>query len=168
MISNLQIRLVIAGVIAVIAFSLAWYAQDLRYQRQLSDIRAKQAEALQAATTKTIVAERQAHDAIAALDLATTTAKAKVRVVTETVEKEVVRYVKSPTAKCQLDNDWVRITNAAAGMPENTQTPSTPNDATTNGVGADTVLEVVTKNYRECLTQFESLRGLQNYVKSVM
>lgn len=85
------------------------------------------------------------------------------RVVTQTVEKEVVRYVETNPGPC-LDVQWRRLHDSAAAntLPE---TASKPDGA----IGAPTAaeaIEAVTASYAACHRTADKLDGLQAWVKA--
>lgn len=84
--------------------------------------------------------------------------QARTRVVTETVEKEVVRYVEKNTGNC-LDPEWGRLHDAAASntVPE----PAGGADATP---GASEAIKTVTENYGACNRTANRLTALQEWV----
>lgn len=89
----------------------------------------------------------------------------KTKVVTETVEKEVTKYVDSkPLAMaCLLDNRWLRLHDAAAlgTVPE----PAGPTDDTAGTISAAQALPTVTKNYASGLRTADQLEALQSWVR---
>ena len=124
--------------------------------------------------------EEQGRQAAEATRIATARGEATVKVITkyrdrvteragqtQTVEKEVVRYVESkPLAlACRLDSEWVRIHDAAAGaVPESP--PGT--DAPAGAFTAVTALSAVAANYGACLRTADRLEWLQAWVRSQM
>lgn len=109
--------------------------------------------------------QREKSDEVAARVVAEATAReAKARVIT----KEVVKYVENNSnARCQLDNDWVHISNAATPVPRVTETA-----AAVNGTGEEIrdlgfALGVITTNYNACQDAVDRLQAWQEWYQSV-
>lgn len=87
------------------------------------------------------------------------------KVVTETVEKEVIKYVESkPLAlACVLDNRWLRLHDAAASgaVPP----PAAGDDAGPGGVTAVAALPGVTANYARARRNADRLAFCQDWVR---
>lgn len=82
--------------------------------------------------------------------------------VTQTVEKEIVRYAETNTSTC-LDADWRRLHDSAAlnAVPA----PGQPPDGTSGAPDSATALETVTKNYARCNRTADRLDALQDWVR---
>jgi hypothetical protein len=91
--------------------------------------------------------------------------KGKTKVVTETIEKEVTKYVESkPLAlACVLDNRWLRLHDAAAtgAVPP----PAAGDDAGPGGVTAAAALPGVTANYARASRNADRLAFCQDWVR---
>lgn len=87
------------------------------------------------------------------------------QVVTETIEREVTKYVESkPLAlACLLDVRWMRLHDAAAAgqVPP----PAGAADAAPGTITAAAALPVVTGNYATCGRNAERLEALQRWVR---
>ena len=133
-------RLKIAGAIAalMLAFAAGWQVQAWRYEAKIDRMVAGHSQALQQAEAAARATEHRLRDAAAEIDRLSEQGRDKIRVVTETVEKEVIRYVqkKSDRASCVLPADWVRIHNAATELPGNTSSTGTPDGPDRNAADA--------------------------------
>ena len=87
----------------------------------------------------------------------------KTQIVTNTVEKEVVRYAATNTT-LQLDRAWRWLHDAAAAnrLPD----PSGGTDAQGGAPTAAQALEAVTVNYAACHRTADRLDGLQEWVRT--
>jgi len=148
--------LIYAGVVIGI-FAAGWFKGNAHGTQKLTDYQGKQAiEAVRIVTRQGAVTERVVTEY---RDRA-----AKTRTVTETIEKEVTKYVESKplTLSCTLDATWVRLHDAAAGALPNASA-STDDPAT--GPTAASALPTITGNYRTYQEVADRLRGLQAWVK---
>lgn len=109
--------------------------------------------------------QRDKADAVAAQIAAEETARqTKAKVIT----KEVVRYVEAnPNSQCELDDDWVRISDAATPVPRVTETPSEADGTTGEVRDLGDALEVVTNNYSACQDAVDRLEAWQQWYKSI-
>lgn len=89
--------------------------------------------------------------------------KADAQAVTQTIEKEVIRYVETNPGAC-LDRQWQRVHDAAAldVIPD----PPSVADGTAGAPSAATALETVTENYAACNRNADRLEALQAWVKA--
>ncbi len=89
----------------------------------------------------------------------------KTKVVTETIEKEVTKYVDSKplVLACMLDNHWVRLHNAAAigSLPSSTGPP----DDTPGAFSTTDAIQTVTGNYAAGNRNSDKLEALQGWVR---
>jgi hypothetical protein len=109
--------------------------------------------------------QRDKADAIASKLAAEESARqAKSKVIT----KEVVKYVESNSnSKCELDDDWVHISDSATPVPRVTET-SSETDGTSNKIrDLGDALEVVTNNYSACQDAVDRLQAWQQWYKSI-
>jgi hypothetical protein len=88
--------------------------------------------------------------------------KGETRTVTQTVEKEVIKYVEKNTGNC-LDSEWGLLHDAAAA-----NTVSTPPGRADGASGAPTAaeaLQAVTDSYAACHRTADRLDALQAWVR---
>ena len=86
------------------------------------------------------------------------------RVVTETIEKEVTKYVESkPLAlACLLDTRWVQLHDAAAGsLPASSGGTDVP-----SGTTVAAALSTITENYARANRNAAKLTSLQEWVRA--
>ena len=158
MIPPVLIKPLIYGAIVIGIFAAGWFKGNAHGTQKLTDFQGKQAiEAVRIVTRQGAVTERVVTEY---RDRA-----AKTRTVTETIEKDVIRYVESKplTLSCTLDATWVRLHDAAAGSLPNASA-STDDPAT--GPTAASALPTITGNYRTYQEVADRLRGLQAWVKA--
>ena len=140
------------GVVALFALSAAFGFGFHRGVKQLWDYQVEQANQAVAIVVKQgEVTERVVTKYIKGQE--------RVRVITNTIEKEIVRY--ENTTNC-LDVRWGRLHDAAA-----TRTlPSAPGpaDATTGAPTAFAAIETVSDNYAACNRNADKLEALQGWV----
>ncbi|MBN50017.1 MAG: hypothetical protein CMN85_10785 [Spongiibacteraceae bacterium] len=164
----MNIKLIAAS--ALIAFIAAWQVQAWRYGGAIEKIAHAHTEALRQAESDARKAEKELSSVTAEIDRLSEQARENVRVVTETVEKEVIRYVETdPSAgDCQLSLGWVRAHDNAthAEMPQNPAPSGAPDDAAGPATDVD-ALRAVSRNYRTCVGELQRLSGLQAYVEQV-
>ena len=86
----------------------------------------------------------------------------RVRVVTQTIEKEVVRYAESNPGSC-LDARW-RVLHDAAAAGTLPPPPSTA-DGTNGAPAASAAIETASSNYAACRRTSDRLTGLQEWVR---
>lgn len=120
---------VMAGLVAgavLAAFLTAWQIQDWRYGEKIENLAHAHTQAVLQAETKARQTEKALAAKVAEVDRLSNQAREEVKIITETVEKEVVRYVeKDPAAgSCQLSAGWVRTHNRAT-LRVSTHTTST-------------------------------------------
>lgn len=91
--------------------------------------------------------------------------KGATQVVTETIEKEVVKYAESkPLAlACLLDNRWLRLHDAAAlgTVPP----PAAGDDGAAGGIDAAHALPSITSNYARARRNADRLTLCQDWVR---
>ena len=149
-------RLVIYGLLiaGVLAASAGWgymkgverlYAYQAKQATQAVKIVVKQGEATERVVTRYVKV------------------KGTTQVVTQTVEKEVVRYVETNPGPC-LDAEWRRLHDTAAAntLPETTPRADDPGGAPT----AAQALEAVTGSYAACHRTADRLEALQAWVRA--
>lgn len=96
-------------------------------------------------------------------------AKVEVRTVTETLTREVVRYVPAAAdAQCVVPVGFVRLHDAAATgvLPDPADTAGQPADAA-SGVALSAVGATVVGNYGACREDREALKGWQAWYAGV-
>lgn len=102
-----------------------WYARGVVAERDAAAVQldldaAKQkvADFEQAERDKQAAVTQQSSDRI-------TTDAPKQTVITQTVTKEVIKYVQNPAhGKCSMPDDWVRAYNSSLGLPDPTAIPT--------------------------------------------
>lgn len=138
-----------------LAFSLATLLTGYGYMKgseRLYKYQAEQARAAVAVVTKQgIVTERVVNHYIKV--------KGATQTVTQTVEKEVVKYVETNTGSC-LDGRWRVLHDAAAS-----NTVPQASGGTDAAPGAAQALATVTGNYSVCHREEDKLRALQEWVR---
>lgn len=120
------------AIAALLAFIAAWLVQDWRYGEKIEKLAHAHTQALLSAEAKARQAEQSLAAKVAEVDRLSEQNRQHVKVITETVEKEVVRYVeKDPMAgTCQLSAGWVRTHNRATlRMPPHALPPGPPDGA---------------------------------------
>ena len=147
------------GVIAALALSMCtfvWIKGNQHGTQKLIDYQAAQAlEAVKIVTKQGAVTERvvkQYQDRVVVRAGAT-----------QTIEKEVVKYVDSkPLAlACMLDSQWVRLHDAAASsIPPSSEST----DGAAGTVNAATALSTITANYARANRNADKLEALQGWV----
>jgi hypothetical protein len=172
-ISILRLLLAYKGVVLVIAICAGsayggYKVASLKYGKQIATM-------LNDANVKRVIAQNKANELAAAQGLisdkiaenyALNQKKQQVRTVY--VNREIVKYAKSPDAgKCKLDDQWVRIHDAtASGVSNDAETASTI-DGKARQITDITALQTITENYGQCNAIRQQLIGLQAWVKGV-
>lgn len=111
----------------------------------------------------------KASDASAAIGAAVETATAKERVVTQTLIREVIKYVPaSADAQCVVPVGFVRLHDQAATglLPDPANAPGEPADAPSH-VALSAVGATIAENYGGCREDTEKLKGWQAWYASV-
>ena len=86
--------------------------------------------------------------------------QARTRVITNTIEREVVRYAESNPSSC-LDTDWGRLHDAATGAIS--EAPLHP-DGAAGAPKAAAAIDTITANYAACNRNADRLTALQEWV----
>lgn len=149
------------GVIAFLAAAIGgfgWIKGNQHGTQKLTDYQGKQAiESIKVITRQGEATERTFIEYVKVAG--------KTKVVTETVEKEVVKYVDSkPLAlACMLDNRWLRLHDAAAlnAVPP----PASADDDATGTISAAQALPGITQNYAAGNRNADKLEALQSWVR---
>jgi len=146
----------VIGILCLALFAFGWVKGDEHGTQKLVDYVAGQVKegvrinaARQAATAKVIVKYVEVAGAT--------------QVVTETVEKEVVRYADANPGVC-LDPDWRRLHDAAAA--NTIPGPRPPTDGPGGAPKAAEAIDAVTGNYAACHRTADRLDALQGWVKA--
>lgn len=151
---------------AALAFIVALQLADQAgYRRGKNDEVTAQAGRNAIAATKARIKTDQAADVSAGVGAAVETATAKERVVTQTLIREVIKYVPaSADAQCVVPVGFVRLHDqAAAGLlPQASGPAGEPADAPSN-VALSAVGATVAENYGGCRQDAEKLKGWQDY-----
>lgn len=149
-------RYAVYGALALALLAVAWVHGYSRGERKLWEYQAEQAKAAvpiivkQGETTERIVTRWREK-------------AAEVKVVTQTVEKEVVRYV-PPSADPVLGLGWVYLHDAAAvgAVPK----PAEGVDVSSPALASSEALRGVVGNYGTCHATALQLMALQEWVRS--
>lgn len=151
-------RLAVVAVILASAFGTGWVKGNQHGTQKLTDYIGKQATE----SAKVIVKQGAATERVVTkyVQLA-----GKTKVITETVEKEVVKYVDSKplTAACFLDNRWVRLHDSAAAgsIPP----AAAPDDGASGEISAAQALPGITANYARARRNANGLTFCQDWVR---
>lgn len=100
-------KVVAAGALLVAAFAFGWIARGWR-----ADAADSKAVAGQATAVVRVVRSQNA--VTAAADASAAATSVRTEIVYRTITKEVIRYVSTHPAACDLPSEWVRIHNEAA------------------------------------------------------
>lgn len=151
-------RLVIIGVVLIAFFGVGWVKGNQHGTQKLTDYQGAQA----AAAIKIVTRQGEATERVVTKYVAVA---GKTKVITDTIEKEVVKYVDSkPLAlACMLDDRWVQLHDAAAAG-----TVPPPAGATDGGPGSVTAAEAIptiTGNYRAAGRNKDKLEALQEWIR---
>lgn len=155
--------------IAIVCFLAGWTANGWRMGSTLSEWKQDLAEAQLEAKTKAdelTLAKQQAKDLSSKLYAAE---KAILEAEGRVIIKKVIEYVQEPySGQCDLPNSWVRIdTEATTGVPVDTESPSGADGAPSGFTDID-ALQVITDRSLICRAEIAKLKGLQDYVRSVV
>lgn len=156
LIGNWQ-RLALYAALATALLSAAWFKGYQAGRDKLDDYIGQQAAAATAIAVKRgKVTERVVTEYV-------TQVVPHTEHVTETVEKEVIRYVEKNPGYC-LDGDWRRLHDAAAlnAVPRG---PGDPDEAGGPPPRAAEALGTVTGNYAACNRTADRLDALQRWVR---
>lgn len=149
-------RIAVYGVLVAAGLGVSWMHGFFSGRAALHEYRAAQA------TEAARVVVRQAAATVKVVNRYIKVAGAT-RVVTETVEKEVLRYVDSNPTQC-LDDKWRRLHDAAAlnAVP---QPPARADGEGEAPPSAAEALTTTTENYAACHAAADRLDGLQDWVR---
>lgn len=155
---------------AVLALILAVpFIDHAGHQRGKHEEQAAQAGRNAIAQTKAQAQTAQAATASADVGVKVEAAKVEVRTVTQTLTREVVRYVPAAAdAQCVVPVGFVRLHDAAATglLPQASDPASQPADAP-SGVALSAVGATVAENYGGCREDREALKGWQAWYAGV-
>ena len=147
-------RFIAYGVAAIAVASTIWLHGYGRGVQKLYDFQVAQAtEAVKVIVKQGAVTEKVVTKYVKV--------QGRTRVITNTIEKEVVRYAAQNTTSC-LDTDWGRLHDAAAAGAVS-EAPG-PADGTAGAPKAADALETVTANYAACNRNADRLTALQEWV----
>ena len=90
----------------------------------------------------------------------------EIRTVERVVNRDIIKLVQGPAPRCDLDPEWVRIHDTAAGMPQDTDSPEPIADTPARITDID-ALSVVTTNYAICQDTRATLISLQEWASSL-
>jgi hypothetical protein len=161
---TLYIKLASYALVALLAFAGGWKIGSALKDRQILALQtnAQEAREKQLAANRLIEQAQEQKEAIAAaLEIERNKAA---QVITKEVIRDVIKYVQKPSSQSVcLDSDGVRLLNTAAtrGVPESTDSTSTPNAT------AAAVVASVTDNYATCHTNANQLSALQDWVRTI-
>lgn len=147
------------GVIALLVASFgtwAWFKGNEHGTQKLIDYRGAQAvEAVRINTARTAAAAKVVTRYVAVAGAT--------QIITETVEKEVIKYADANSSLC-LDAAWRRLHDAAAlnAVPN----PGSEADGAGGAPKAAATLDVVTGNYAACHRTADRLDALQGWVRA--
>ena len=149
------------GVIALLAAAVGaygWVKGNQHGTQKLLDYVAEQATA----ATTIIIKQGAATERVV---IKYVKVKGDTQVITETIEKEVIRYVDSKplSLACSLDNRWLRLHDSAAvgAVPP----AAAGDDATPGGVSAAAALPGITSNYARANRNKDKLTFCQDWVR---
>ena len=149
------------GVIVLIlvsAFGTGWVKGNQHGTLKLTEYQAKEAVAsIKVIKGQDVVTEKKVTEYVAVVG--------KTKTITNTIEKEVTKYVDSkPLAMaCMLDNRWIRLHDSAAdgSIP----TPEQGDDGASGEVTAAQTLSGITKNYAAAHRNEDRLTFCQGWVR---
>lgn len=156
----MNVTTIIIAITFVLSFLLGWFANGWRLNGQVqAHQNAQSTHIIQQARVATDKAQQS--DLVGALSHKTQREKARV------IEKEVIRYVKSPAAAQPLSADWVQLHDQAAGVLPSAASPSGSIAATGSTATTGEALAVVTQNYDICQQELIRLSRWQAWWSSV-
>lgn len=146
----------IIGIVVLGAFITGWVKGNIHGTEKLYAYQAKQAtEAARIVVKQGAVTEKVLTKYIKV--------KGDTEVITNTVEKEVIRYEQAKLDQCPLSVAAVSLHNSAAlnKLPD----PASSVDGTPSGVKAAALTKTCTENYATYHKTANRLRGLQEWVR---
>lgn len=147
----LPYRILAVAVFALALVAFGWFKGNAHGTQKLFDYKAEQAtEAVRINTARNIVTEKIVKQYIKVAG--------ETKIVTETVEKEVVRYAEANPGYC-LDLEWRRLHDRAA-----LNTVSVAGGSMDGAPRASEAIETVTANYAACHRTADRLDALQAWV----
>lgn len=164
---NLKLISGVAVSAMIVGASAAWYIQGRFCAGEISEIEnaAHKAyiEALNVKTERDFLNTQIAAVRAEAFEIS----NQKREVVTRYVTNEVIKYVQTPDAgKCEFNDDWVRVHDAAASSSLPSADLSTGElDGASRKITDVEVLNVTTQNYEGCNKEIDKLRELQLWAR---
>ena len=153
----------IAVLVICSAFYTGWTVREWRCDALVSNMKQESAESLAIAQANARRLDRLYQDAADKASDLSAQLKIEREKGVETVEKEVIRYVKTRD-HCTLDADWGRLHNLAACLASGASESTCRADGAPASVGADTALKVVTNNYvKHCGKLRDQVLGWQDF-----
>lgn len=156
------------GSIVLLIFWAGWYVNGLRWESVVAEQR-EAAQKLQAKLDDAQAKYEQERDGrLFAVDQSGVLKRRLQSAEAQVVIKEVIRYVQGPDAGiCKLPDDWVRIHNAAAGVPDLPNAPAVDDGAPARVRTDSDALPVVAANYRACRESMTRLSALQDWLANI-
>lgn len=129
----IPVRLVAVAVAATLLVGAGWYARgvvaDRDHRELVEDLRKKQDDQRELTAKVEAADTKNTAESTARIDAQEEAQRVEVKY----VDREVIRYVRSPDAgKCHLPDQWVHLYNRAAGLPDGVPEASAAR-ATTDG-----------------------------------
>lgn len=167
LLSKFSSKYLFIGIVLITAAS-TFYVTNLywenKHQKLKSDLQAQKLEAIENVLTIERL-EKEKSDAIAAKLSAEDAAR---EVKTETITKEVIKYVsKNENASCKLDPDWVRIANDSTPMPRAPEASGSTDGTDTRVSDLGEALRIMTGNYQKCQKVIDRYKGWQEWYRSI-
>ncbi len=163
-----KIKLILLFVGVAGSFLAGWQVNAWRYQAKISDMQNKALESAKKAENAARKIEELNRDISSRIDENNALKAQKQKIVTRTVNHEVIKYVKSDVPKCDLSNKWVQLHDAAAsGRVSEISDTASKSNVETPKVTDDQAIITVTENYATCQEVRQQLESLQEWVKSV-
>lgn len=154
--------------VAVVSALTGAYFMRLYWQEKYTTLLADLAKAEAANMQHLLIQERLQRDkadAIGAmLEAQESAQKTKEKVIT----KEVIKYVtKNVNSGCNLDDEWVRISDAAVPVPRFAEAASSASESAAKIRDLGEALRVITNNYAACQDSVNRLQGWQQWYRSI-
>lgn len=149
-------RILLYGALILSLIAFGWVrGSHNEAKKHIAYIQKQAAEATRIAQARTVVTER-------VLTKYLTKTVPQTQVVTETIEKEVVRYVDAKLDTCPLSAGAVELHDAAAA--KRVPNPAKSLDGAASGLAASALTEACTANYATAHKNADKLRGLQEWI----
>jgi len=150
------IKWAVIGFLILAAFASGWIKGNNHGTAKLTDYIQKQAEeATRIAKVRTVVTERVVTRYLEK--------KGATERITETIEKEVIRYEQAKLDTCPLSVGAVSLHDAAAAnkLPDAARSV----DGSASGLEVSALTKATTENYATCHQTAIRLKGLQDWVR---